>query len=343
MATPANQRLASLDAMRGIAALVVVAHHAEFLWGGQIVPNGYLAVDLFFILSGFVIARAYDARLRGGWSFADFAKARLLRLWPLYLLGLSLGVLVEVARIIAGQDALSPAATVAATILNAGFLPAPLGREGHLFPLNIPAWSLFFELVVNFGYAAAASRLTTRRLIVWTLVCGAILSAGVFYLDLALLGVTWETALWGLPRAGFGFGVGLLLHRAWQGGRLPRFAISTPILLTALGLALAFQIKHPIYNLAFLAVIGPALVALGSLNEPTPRFAHVANWLAEASYPVYAIHYPVIIAAAFAADVAGLPRAGVGVALVIALLGAGPVLAQIDAVIRRRLTIAIVT
>ncbi|MEO6395122.1 MAG: acyltransferase family protein [Devosia sp.] len=88
--TPPTSHFLALDGLRGVAALIVVQRHGYFFLGGDMLPAGYLAVDFFFLLSGFVLAHAYDGRLRTTMSPLGFMRARLVRLYPLYLLGLVL-------------------------------------------------------------------------------------------------------------------------------------------------------------------------------------------------------------------------------------------------------------
>jgi peptidoglycan/LPS O-acetylase OafA/YrhL len=85
----------TLDALRGVAALVVVVHHNHpmFTWRPH---HGYLAVDLFFVLSGFVLSYAYQDRLDRGWPTIKFLRARLVRLAPLYLLALLFGFFLTI-------------------------------------------------------------------------------------------------------------------------------------------------------------------------------------------------------------------------------------------------------
>src|SRR5262245_14845562 len=85
-----GSRLETLDAMRGVAAIVVVTFHLGSLLPGA-TTEGYLAVDFFFALSGYVLARTYDARLEHGMESLDFIRRRIIRLYPLYLIGFSLG------------------------------------------------------------------------------------------------------------------------------------------------------------------------------------------------------------------------------------------------------------
>lgn len=166
----------TLDALRGIAAIGVVIFHMQLAFNPLGVPGGYLAVDLFFMMSGVVLSHAYEPRFRAGMGVVDFMRARLIRLYPLYLLGTLLGIAVTVASLHGrnsqgwGQAALLQAA-VRALLFVPNFSTTPVNQ---LFPLNIPCWSLFLELVVNLLFVAAWPLLTFRRLIA---VC--IVSAGI--------------------------------------------------------------------------------------------------------------------------------------------------------------------
>src|ERR1700761_6004380 len=77
----------ALDGLRGVAAIAVMLHHFRPLTAPWLFAHGYLAVDLFFLLSGFVIAHAYDARFRKGLGVPAFLVIRLIRLWPMIAFG----------------------------------------------------------------------------------------------------------------------------------------------------------------------------------------------------------------------------------------------------------------
>ena len=140
-----------LDALRGYAALIVVAFHAGTRTGLSLVPGGYLAVDLFFVMSGFVIAYSYDHERLQKLGFGGFARVRLIRFYPLYLLGLLLGLVLTVALVRFGNGpSIALRDVLVAFAANALFLPAPPSTLGaDMFPLDVPAWSLMLELAIN--------------------------------------------------------------------------------------------------------------------------------------------------------------------------------------------------
>ena len=128
----------TLNGMRGVSALAVVLFHAEALAGTQMAPGGYLAVDLFFVLSGLVIAHAYEGWLLQTLTPIAFMRHRLIRFYPLYLLGLVLGVGLMTLEILVSPPAvLTPGQVTGATVAGLAFLPAPFGTS--LYPLNVPA------------------------------------------------------------------------------------------------------------------------------------------------------------------------------------------------------------
>ena len=149
--TGTKHKFHTLDGLRGIAALAVVSLHTKDVMGGLPFPRAYLAVDLFFIMSGIVIAYAYDRRLAGEMTARQFMLARLVRLYPLYILGtviFTAGIAIGLASGIPFElwngDKLLWAALPA-------FFMLPSYAEGFstLYPLNGPTWSLMLDLCVN--------------------------------------------------------------------------------------------------------------------------------------------------------------------------------------------------
>ncbi len=284
--------LVSLDGLRGVAALAVVGSHFENLSGISLhLQHSGVAVDFFFILSGFVIAQAYERRLAAGLGWGAYMLARLRRLWPAILGGLAIGL---AAAVLAGER-LSLAMALQVLLLPAVWGPSLHG--GELFPLNGPQWSLFLELAVNALHAAVFRWLTVPRLV------AAVAAAGLALILVSArfggLDVGWSRAnVWGgPPRVIWGFGVGVLLFRAHARGlRAP--ALPCALVALALGLVLVRpwpeQGLYAVTDLVIVLAVLPVLVSL-AVRSTVPRWASgPARWLGWLSYPLYAVHVPLL-------------------------------------------------
>lgn len=168
-----------LDGLRGVAALLVVIYHVfegyAFSSGAPLIEgmnHGYLAVDFFFMLSGFVIAYAYDSRWQSTLTLKNFALRRLVRLHPMVLMGAVLGVITFVLQGSQQWDGthMALSAVMWALLMAMFMIPALPGcgyevrGNGEMFPLNGPTWSLFFEYIGNVLYALVLRRFSTRVL-----------------------------------------------------------------------------------------------------------------------------------------------------------------------------------
>lgn len=284
-----------LDLLRGVAALMIVLYHSEHLLGHPLVPNGYLAVDLFFVLSGFVISHAYDQRFSEGLGVGRFALMRIVRFWPLYVLGLSAGSLFEILLVLSHNEfAMSPSSAMMAFASGIFFIPTlNAERFGALYPLNVVAWSLFFELIVNILYAAFWPMLTGRVLRMLTLVSGVAFT--IYSVLHGSANVGWVAAeIWpGLLRTVFSFTFGICLcRRNVQIGILP---------LWLLALMVAFFLSVPVpsdilvyFQLAFILILSPVIVAAGVSIDVPKRWLWISTLLGTLSYAIYAIHKPLL-------------------------------------------------
>ena len=261
--------------MRGFAAIAVLLYH---LHGSSPLPTpgGYLAVDFFFALSGVVIAAAYEQRLRDGLTIAEFGVRRLIRVYPMYFAGTAIGLAAHGGTILA-------------------LYPLPEFRSAYaLFPVNGPMWSMFFEVVINLAYAAAALHMGRRGLAAIIAVSGAILASAISGNGNADLGAFWATASIGLVRTMFSFAVGVAIWRArvhfGLGMRTTALAWLPPVaLLATLGVNPAHRAAWDTF--AIFAIM-PSLVWLGACwTIPTPRSFRA---LGDLSYPLYCIHAPLV-------------------------------------------------
>ena len=155
----------TFDGLRGVAALLVVSRHVGPYFGPLSFPESYLAVDLFFLLSGFVIANAYDARLAKGGFMTDFFKIRMIRLYPLYAAGLAVAVALRLYMHGEPGDPWRLGPLLETALLALVLLPGPRGDPTGGYSLNSPSWTLLPEIVINMAYAMLFRWMTTRVLI----------------------------------------------------------------------------------------------------------------------------------------------------------------------------------
>ncbi|NOU06362.1 MAG: acyltransferase [Hyphomicrobiaceae bacterium] len=284
----------SLDAMRGVAALIIVAFHRRWWIGdAQFLHSAYLAVDFFFCLSGVVIGMAYDHRLRTSMPLSTFAAVRLIRLYPMLLIGTLIGAVYFLASSsrTTGIDG--------ASILSVGFALAIIPNifnAASLFPVNGPVWSLFFELLVNLIYAACLRLGTPFRRV--PLILGLLLLWLSFETPpegVGKLGVSRAEFSGGFARAAFSFVFGVLIFQWQRDGVIPSWRVPLWLLLLVLAAVLCVDgsiVGARAYDLACVGIVFPLIVALGISSPPSEHMAKFAGFLGPMSYPLYATHYP---------------------------------------------------
>lgn len=288
-----SSRFPVLDGLRGVAALAVLLLHLPPLAG--LVSHGYLAVDLFFMMSGFVVAHAYEDRLLRGWSLGGFIRTRVIRLWPLYLLGTAIGAVVfaSVAGDAGGFAALG--VLVAAAVF---LIPLPLSPKVQVFDLNRPAWSLFFEMVANIAYAALAPRLS-NRVLAGLVAAGAVAVAISFLMaGTGSLGHHGDSLAGGAARILFAFPLGVLLLRLHRAGRLG-LRLPTPVILIATVGAFALpdvKALNGLIDLTVVLLVLPVLTIAAITAPASGRAARGFAFLAVLSYPLYILHGPILMA-----------------------------------------------
>lgn len=268
-------RLAGLDLLRGIAALAVLGYHLDIVFGVlPIFARSYVAVDFFFMLSGFVMARTYEPRF-AKLGTLQFMASRTRRLWLPMAVGASIGLGVHLlggARV----ERVLPAWVVLLL-----FLPWPGPRP---FFLNIPAWSIFFELFANLAHSTVLKRLTTPVLL-------AVAAAAFLWLSAYCLGSNLnvgsygETFLPGFLRVMLSYCIGVAL---WRWGK----PISAPQVLAPTILLSAMLLLPPglAVDLVFVVAICPVVVLLGA----SAAGHSLGSTLGELSFPLYAVHFPIL-------------------------------------------------
>lgn len=293
-----KQRYLWLDAARGFAAVFVVLFHLDAWLGfAPLFTSAYLAVDLFFLMSGFVLAHAYEDKLASGrLGFAPFVAVRLIRLYPLYAMATVLGLLYFILKIAMGAgDAPRIADLPVKLLFGALFVPSPdPAVPSGMFPFAPSAWSLSLELLVNLVYGALLFRLRTAWLAVFTAVGSALLLIAAVGAGGFDLGWGWSTLPAGLARTAASFGAGLLIWRLKGEG--PRSALPVQAVLLAIVLALALVPNADLLTGGLMiGLLFPALLLVNPTTEPTGWVAAACHELGRASYGVYILHTPLLL------------------------------------------------
>lgn len=305
-----------LDGLRGVAALLVIWYHVFEGFAtspiDQRFNHGYLAVDFFFILSGFVIGYAYDDRWKTSMTIKDFIKRRLIRLHPMVVMGAVLGAITFYIQGCEKWDGtqVSISMLMLAMLLNLFLIPAVPGSghevrgNGEMYPLNGPSWSLFFEYIGNLLYALCIRRMSTKALTVLVIFAGiGLASFAISNLSgFGHLGVGWSlldyNLLGGFLRLLFSFSMGLLMSCVFK-----PVHIRGAFWICSLTIAVLLSVPHiggtealwmnGIYDSVCSIIIFPILVYLGASGKTTDKgTSRICKFLGDISYPLYIVHYP---------------------------------------------------
>ena len=289
-----------LDGLRGLAAVVVVIFHFMEIviadYNNNFIAHGYLAVDFFFVLSGFVITYAYDNRI-ADMGLITFIKLRLIRLQPLVIIGSVLGLLTFLFDPFTNLYAVYGfKQTVLLFITSALLIPYPVVAERffNLFNLNAPSWSLFWEYVANLLYATLLFKASQKVLAPLVLLA----AVGIFYVGWhsGSLAGGWSgpTFFDGLARISFSFMMGMLIFRSnW----IIKNKLGLPGMSALLLLAFLTPyndhwnwITEPLLIVFYL----PLMVSLGAGASLAGTHHKINKFSADISYPLYMTHYPFI-------------------------------------------------
>lgn len=296
MAAPLRTTLTSphfevLDGLRGIAALCVFFYHSG---NHTYAANGFLAVDFFFMLSGFVVAYSYHDRLRDGrMSLGNFIKRRIARLYPMMFLGVLLGALVLVAHNVASPNQAYSVSEMSAWA-GSGLLLIPYLEENPflnaVFPVNVVLWSLFLEVAANIIYAVGVRRVSVRVLL--ALIVGGLVT--VIWTGHIDGGGSVETFGTGFARVTAGFAAGILLCKLQRSGLLPQVG-SGPMLiaLPLIVLTLLPRITNPLWLPPIYAAFGVMIIAAIHSANIGRFMLWLCQMLGLISYPLYLLHRPI--------------------------------------------------
>ena len=315
---------ALLDGLRGVAAMLVVWYHVfeGFQFAGNkpvidFINHGYLAVDFFFMLSGFVIGYAYDDRWGKSLTMGDFFRRRLIRLHPMVMLGALIGA---ISFLLTGMERWDDThstllLTLIALVCSWLMIPALPGMQrdvrgnGEMFPLNGPCWSLFFEYIGNILYAIIIRRLSTRILAWLTalLCCALTWFAVTNQSGYGSIGVGWTldttNLLGGTLRMLCPFTIGMLMSRVFKPIKKVRgaFWICTFILLVLFHVPFIDggtpMSLNGIFETACIICIFSIMVWTGASGTTTDNTSRrICRFLGDISFPLYIVHYPLMYA-----------------------------------------------
>lgn len=294
-----RQHYEILDGLRGIAAFaIVIFHFMEWIYpdpANNFIGHGFLAVDFFFCLSGFVIGYAYDNRI-GGMGVTEFFKSRLIRLHPLIILGAVLGILGFLFDPFSGNSELyGTGKLILLFICTLLLIPFPVmeDRGFNLFGLNAPSWSLFWEYVANIFYAFVLCRIKRHYLAVLAIVAAAALCF-VSYHSGNLLGGWSKDNFWdGGVRVSYSFTAGLLIYRF-------NWIVKNKLGFTGLAVLLILLFMMPYFKWDWIAELFvvlfcfPLLVSLGAGSTLSTASKKLCVFSGQISYPLYMTHYAAI-------------------------------------------------
>ena len=307
-----------LDGLRGVAALMVIWYHGfegyAFAGGTTIdtFNHGYLAVDFFFILSGFVIGYAYDDRWGKNFTMKDFIKRRLIRLHPMVIMGAVVGAITFYIQGSVQWDGthIGISMVMLSLLCTIFFIPAMPGvgyevrGNGEMFPLNGPCWSLFFEYIGNILYALFVRRLSNKALTIVVVLLGvALASFAIFNVSgYGNIGVGWTldgvNFIGGLLRMLFPFSMGMLLSRNFKPMKLRgAFWICTLVMIALFAVPYLEGTEsictNGIYEAFCIIIAFPILLWIGASGTTTDKKStQICKFLGDISYSIYVIHYP---------------------------------------------------
>ncbi|WP_226015643.1 acyltransferase [Novosphingobium sp. FKTRR1] len=283
-------RLVVLDGLRGIAALMVLMVHFEGLSGETwLFERCYLSVDFFFMLSGFVLTPMIENGASSVRQATLVMARRCARLWPLIGLGALFGTISH--ALLWGWPKVFDVLVLAMV-----GLPRIVPDTDLLtYPLNAPQWSLVVELAINALHLAVLRYLPTRTLVAISGLCWIVLAIAAHHFGSLQIGAHGNDWAFGFVRAGFAYPLGIALARnrgRLTTGTLPwwtSLALLPALLLVPKIARIDLSISDPVVIALFAGVL-----ALGAAARPTAPLPRRLTWLGEISFPLYAVHFPIL-------------------------------------------------
>lgn len=289
-----NNRIDELESIRGIAALLVVIYHIPnwnpAVFNVAIFRNGYLMVELFFVLSGFVIYRAYAENIPSRGKLLRFQFLRFCRLYPVHLLFLTVFLLLECIKYVADVKFGIRSSKTTPFLENSWtafvqqlFLVQAIGGTGNALTFNAPAWSISVEFYTYLLFGLIALYFGKFKTVVFALLA---------FLSLAILMAQPLNDYSNLLKCTTGFFIGCCT--ANLAGRFNLVVRPYVLALAFLGLVLFLQFKKNesydvvIYLLTSILILAIMYSDIGAVK----RILRLKffTWLGAISYSVYMSH-----------------------------------------------------
>ena len=289
---------ASLDLLRGVAALCVLLYHTDFLFDarGIILPKAYLCVDFFFALSGFVIAANYSLEARPTIFFKQFLVARVARLWPLLAASVAIGFFVMGAKLYQDFHYVDTLPIIGSAVFNGLMLPSffqPYSID-RLYIFNGAAWSIFFELMINIVYFIFFRKLLSKYLLIVLLLSWCALFWSAFSNQGLDVGWSSQNFIYGFARVFYSFILGLVI---FSGRVFDRFRISA-FWLVLMAILFVFTLQFDlgwIYDLTIITLVFPVILIVSVNSDVVGNTKAIAHFVGDISYSVYLLKTPVIV------------------------------------------------
>ncbi|WP_240006968.1 acyltransferase family protein [Pseudaquidulcibacter saccharophilus] len=292
-----NQRFILLDGIRGFAAIFVVFFHlykAEPPLIKHEIHYAYLAVDLFFVLSGFVLTHTYWVQGIAKYNFKEFLIRRIIRLYPLFFLGTIFASAVEIYHLFTLKDVYF--GKLINALLNLFFIPSLYKHQADssLF-INFAAWSLFYELLVNIFFAAFLVFIkNTKLLALLILISGAAYTTLSYYLGIEGGGFLFGTWYMGILRTLYSFGLGVLFHRLELHKKISLPPIIGIIIIALLSVIFLMPEVSVTFRLFMQMLCIPILVMFAVCTSTYKKLDKTFDFLGITSYALYILHAPIV-------------------------------------------------